>query len=89
MSRVTITVKAALAAAPERCYDHGLIAMALSDPAIQRLLVTRLVEAVSTEGVGDLIYAVQHAMDARKRDYITPVKAAFIAALCGPTGDTE
>ena len=48
---VLVTASEVRAATKERCYDYGVIALALSDPAIQTLIVRKLVEAMSDHRV--------------------------------------
>ena len=72
----TITADQVRAATKERCYDHGVIAMALNDPAIQQLVVEHLAEAANTRNdeLGVIIEGSSLWLEPRD----------IIAALCPP-----
>lgn len=74
-----ITAGQVRAATKERCYDYNVIAMALSDPAIQRLVVTALADAVSiADGNRPRIVWIRHNKAVRSIVRVDEV----IATLC-------
>lgn len=82
MSRITIEeIGEALDRTAEQV--RPAIAVYLNDKRLQRLVVQKCVEGMSEEAVGDIVWAVQQAMD---KPSVTPhspaIRAALIAALC-------